>query len=91
MKTTAKKKQRKFAPWFPKRTVPEPFMFTLREETTPIRARYSQKFLEKMLKEKEQKEEQELVEYRKQFIANPVPETTYVSNSTFYVGVEYFY
>ena len=89
LKSAAKKKQRKFMPWFPKPTVPEPFMFTLREESAPIRAKYSHKFLEQMLEEKKEKEKQEFAEFRKQFIANPVPETTYVSNSTFYVGVKH--
>uniref|UniRef100_A0AC34R6J4 Uncharacterized protein n=1 Tax=Panagrolaimus sp. JU765 TaxID=591449 RepID=A0AC34R6J4_9BILA len=40
-----------------------------------------------MMEEKEQKEEQEKMEFKKQFYARPVPETTYVSNSSFYVGV----
>ncbi|KAE9556606.1 hypothetical protein FO519_000012 [Halicephalobus sp. NKZ332] len=84
LKAASKKKQRKSIPWFPRRTVPEPFLFTLREETAPIRATYSMKFLEQMLEEKKKKEEQDLAKSRKQFFANPVPETTYVSNSNFY-------
>uniref|UniRef100_A0A7E4VYW9 TPX2 domain-containing protein n=1 Tax=Panagrellus redivivus TaxID=6233 RepID=A0A7E4VYW9_PANRE len=86
--TTSKhslRSRQKHHTWVPRRTIPEPFVFTLREAEAPIRANYAKKFLEEMLDEKMRKEEADLAEYRKQFRAKAPPRTTYISDSNYFV------
>ncbi|KAI1720677.1 protein fam [Ditylenchus destructor] len=78
--------QKRRKPWVPQTTVPEPFQMTIREASEPRRLTYSEKFIYKMLEEKLQKEEQERKERRKRFKAHPVPLTTYVPETNYYVG-----
>uniref|UniRef100_A0AC35F562 Uncharacterized protein n=1 Tax=Panagrolaimus sp. PS1159 TaxID=55785 RepID=A0AC35F562_9BILA len=81
-----KRNQTKKVIWLPRKTIPEPFMFTLREESQPTKAHYSMNFLQKLLEEKEEQEAKEQDRRNRQFRARPPPETTYVSDSNFYVG-----
>uniref|UniRef100_A0A915D8R2 Uncharacterized protein n=1 Tax=Ditylenchus dipsaci TaxID=166011 RepID=A0A915D8R2_9BILA len=72
--------------WFPRRTVPEPFQMTIRESNQPHKSTYSERFLCSVLEEKRLKEEEEWRRHRERFHANPVPLSTYVPESSFYIG-----
>ncbi|KAI1719463.1 hypothetical protein Ddc_08675 [Ditylenchus destructor] len=84
--STVRTVQKRRKPWVPRTTVPEPFQMTVREASEPRRLTYSEKFVYKMLEEKLQREEQEKKERKKRFKAHPVPFTTYVPETNFYVG-----
>ncbi|KAI6189785.1 hypothetical protein M3Y97_00046200 [Aphelenchoides bicaudatus] len=72
--------------WVPRVTVPQPFKMTLRDQHTRARSTYSKRFLEKMLREKREKQLAELLEHQKIFKANPIPKTTYAPDLPAKIG-----
>lgn len=67
-------------------TIPMPFQFSIRKKSS--KSTFSQKFLEKMLEEKRVREEEQRRKCLNPFKANPIPNSTYVLDSSFYVGVK---
>ncbi|VDK59366.1 unnamed protein product [Anisakis simplex] len=64
--------------WIPQITVPKPFKMTLRDEKRPIKATYSQKFLNSLMEEKqEQLRENRHATNKLRFKARQVPRSTY--------------
>ncbi|GMT09504.1 hypothetical protein PFISCL1PPCAC_801, partial [Pristionchus fissidentatus] len=76
--------------WIPAVTEPRPFTMSTRE---PIRARYSEKFVERMIEKRRREEEERKKEEEKQmkyrFHAGAVPESTYQTTNPLVKREEY--